>query len=80
LLPDEHRLDLKLQELAKTLPVPCQAVDTQHFLTERYELKEFFSGKKRYLMESFYRWMHKLYDLLMDKDQPVGGKWILKNC
>jgi deoxyribodipyrimidine photolyase-related protein len=75
LLPDEYRLDLELQELAKTLPVPCQALDTQHFLTERYELKEFFSGKKRYLMESFYRWMRKRYDLLMDKDQPVGGKW-----
>ena len=75
LLPDEHRLDLQLQELAKTLPVTCQALDTQHFLTERYELKEFFSGKKRYLMESFYRWMRKRYDLLMDKDQPVGGKW-----
>jgi len=75
LLPDEHRLDLQLRKLAETLPVPVQAVDTQHFLTERQELKEFFAGKKRYLMESFYRWMRKRYDILMDKDKPFGGKW-----
>lgn len=75
LLPDEYRLDLQLRKLAETLPVPWQAVDTQHFLTERQELKEFFAGKKRYLMESFYRWMRKRYDILMDKDKPFGGQW-----
>jgi deoxyribodipyrimidine photolyase-related protein len=75
LMPDEYRLDLQLRKFAKTLPVPAQAVDTQHFLTERRELKEFFTGKKRYLMESFYRWMRKRYDILMDKDKPFGGQW-----
>jgi deoxyribodipyrimidine photolyase-related protein len=75
LLPDEYRLDRQLQVLAKTLAVSCQAVDTQHFLTERHELKKFFSGKKRYLMESFYRWMRKRYDILMDNDKPVGDQW-----
>jgi deoxyribodipyrimidine photolyase-related protein len=75
LLPDEHRLDLQLRDLAKNLPVPCQEVDTQHFLTERHELKKFFAGKKRYLMESFYRWMRKRYDILIDDNKPVGGHW-----
>ena len=75
LLPDEYRLDLQLRDLAKILPVPIQATDTQHFLTERQELKDFFAGKKRYLMESFYRWMRKRYDILMDKDKPFGGQW-----
>ena len=75
MLPDEYRLDLQLRELTKDLPVSCQALDTQHFLTERHELKEFFSGKKRYLMESFYRWMRKRYDILMEDDKPVGNQW-----
>jgi deoxyribodipyrimidine photolyase-related protein len=61
--------------LTKTLAVPCQATDTQHFLTERYELKKFFNGKKRYLMESFYRWMRKRYDILMDNHKPIGDQW-----
>ena len=75
LLPDEHRLDLQLRQFVETLPVFWQALDTQHFLTERRELAAFFAGKKRYLMESFYRWMRKRYDILIDKDKPVGGKW-----
>ena len=75
LLPDEHRLDLQLKQLAEKLPVPVQIADTDHFLTKRSELKDFFAGKKRYLMESFYRWMRKRYDILMDKGKPVGEKW-----
>ncbi|MEJ2164625.1 MAG: cryptochrome/photolyase family protein [Desulfobacterales bacterium] len=61
--------------MAESLPVPCEFTDTQHFLTERLELKDFFAGKKRCLMESFYRWMRKRGHILMDKDKPVGGQW-----
>jgi len=75
LLPDEYRLDDLLRNLAKKLKVDVAAVDTEHFLTERHELKDFFAGKKRYLMESFYRSMRKRYDILMEKDKPLGGQW-----
>lgn len=75
LLPDEYRLDSQLRQLAETLPVSWQALETEHFLTERRELKEFFAGKKRYLMESFYRSMRKRYDVLMDDGKPLGGRW-----
>lgn len=74
-LPDEYRLDVQFQKLAKALPVPVQAVDTEHFLTDRHELEDFFAGKKRYLMESFYRRMRKRHSILMEKDGPVGGQW-----
>ena len=30
LLPDEHRLDIQLHELADKFPIPFQAVDTEH--------------------------------------------------
>ena len=75
MLPDEYRLDSQLRELAKTLPIPCRAADTQYFLTERQDLSQFFAGKKRYLMESFYRWMRKRYGILMKEGKPIGGKW-----
>jgi deoxyribodipyrimidine photolyase-related protein len=75
LLPDECRLDVQLKDLAKKLRINVEAVNTEHFMTERQELKDFFSGKKRYLMESFYRSMRKRHDILMDKDKPVGGQW-----
>jgi hypothetical protein len=64
-MPDEYRLDLQLRELVETLPVSCIVSDTQHFLSERHELKDFFTGKKRFLMESFYRMMRKRYNILI---------------
>jgi deoxyribodipyrimidine photolyase-related protein len=75
LLPDEHRLDLELRETVENLAVTWRAEDTQHFLTGRQTLADFFAGKKRYLMESFYRWMRKRHDVLMDKGKPYGGQW-----
>jgi deoxyribodipyrimidine photolyase-related protein len=45
------------------------------FLTEREYVKEFFQGKKTFLMESFYRQMRKDFTILMDGKEPVQGKW-----
>ncbi|MFC2186759.1 cryptochrome/photolyase family protein [Fulvivirgaceae bacterium LMO-SS25] len=74
-LPDEYRLDQELSKLADQLSIPITAVDSEHFLTSRDELSNFFKGKKTYLMESFYRSMRKKYDLLMVNEGPEGGKW-----
>jgi deoxyribodipyrimidine photolyase-related protein len=74
-LPDEYRLDEQLRSICENLKISTNAVDTDHFLTERGFLEEFFKGKKTYLMESFYREMRKKYDILMDGKEPVEGKW-----
>ncbi len=75
LLPDEYRLDVRMKEIAKGLPIDCRSYDAEHFLTEREAIKKQFSGKKRFLMESFYRAMRKKHDILMEKDKPAGGRW-----
>lgn len=74
-LPDEYRLDQQLRDFCDSLVVPAQNYDTEHFLSKRDDLERFFEGKKTYLMESFYRNMRKQYDILMDGDDPVTGKW-----
>ena len=73
--PDEYRLDRQLLQLIAELGIPAQAFDSKHFLTERHEVGDFFKGKKRFLMESFYRFMRKKHDILMEQGKPVGGKW-----
>jgi len=75
LLPDEYRLDEQLKSMAKKLGVPTQSFDTEHFYTSRYELREFFKGKKQLVMESFYRMMRKKHGILVLAGQPEGGKW-----
>uniref|UniRef100_UPI0035944EF6 cryptochrome/photolyase family protein n=1 Tax=Pricia sp. TaxID=2268138 RepID=UPI0035944EF6 len=74
-LPDEYRLDEQLKTICKGLSIETKAVDSEHFYTTRYELKNFFSNKNQYLMESFYRMMRKKHDIMMVNDQPDGGKW-----
>ena len=75
LLPDEYRLDQQLKECCNDLGIPCQAVDTEHFLSDREFLTNFFKGKKTYLMESFYREMRRKYQILMEGNQPITGQW-----
>lgn len=75
LLPDEYRLDVQLNDLCKQISIPSEAFDSEHFLTDRSFLKDFFKGKKTYLMESFYREMRRKYDILMDGKEPITGKW-----
>ncbi|MCU0323819.1 MAG: cryptochrome/photolyase family protein [Spirosomaceae bacterium] len=78
-LPDEYRLDLQMYEIKKDLlkkyNITTLAYDTEHFLSTRTELGEFFRGKKMFLMESFYRMMRKKYSILMDEGEPLTGKW-----
>lgn len=75
-LPDEYRLDVQLERFRESVTIPTSVVDTQHFMTTRDELAQFYAGKKQYTMEYFYRMMRKKYDLMMvtEKD-PEGGKW-----
>ena len=75
-LPDEYRLDKELSDFCSTLSITSSAVDSEHFLSSRYELKEFF-GTKSFLMESFYRHMRKKHNVLMNGTQPEGGVWNL---
>jgi deoxyribodipyrimidine photolyase-related protein len=74
-LPDEFRLDQQLQDFCKGLKISSEAVDTDHFLTTRDEMGQFFAGKKKWVMEFFYRYMRKKFDVLMVHDQPEGGSW-----
>lgn len=74
-LPDEHRLDVQLAKYTKGLSISSEFADSEHFLTQREDLKKYFTGKKTYLMESFYRHMRRKYDILMDGPNPSTGKW-----
>ena len=75
-LPDEYRLDFQLQNYCASLKIKSEAVDTEHFLTDRKYLGNFFAGKKQYVMEYFYRQMRKKYNIMMDDEgDPLGGQW-----
>lgn len=75
-LPDEYRLDMELKTFCDSLHLPSKVYDSEHFFTSRTELGEFFSGKKEFLMENFYRSMRIKHHILMDDhNKPIGNKW-----
>ena len=73
--PDEYRLDIQLKDFCSESSLEAQAFDSEHFLTERSELTSFFEGKKQYIMEFFYRYMRKKFNVLMNGSQPEGEQW-----
>ena len=73
--PDEYRLDEQLKKLCKSLTIPSSVYDSEHFMSSRNELGDFFEGKKSFLMESFYHMMRKKHHVLMVGDKPLTGKW-----
>ena len=75
LSPDEYRLDKQLTEFCKAISIKNTVFDTEHFYTDRSELKNFYEGKKLYVMENFYRHMRKKHHVLMEGSKPEGGEW-----
>lgn len=73
-LPDEYRLDQELTTLSSMLALPHDVADTEHFLTSRLGMHEFFKGKS-YLMERFYRHMRTQHQILMQGSEPLGERW-----
>ena len=74
-LPDEYRLNKLLQDFTAKLKITYSTCDTEHFFSQRDELGNFFKGKNSFLMESFYRYMRKKHNILMDGDNPLTGQW-----
>jgi deoxyribodipyrimidine photolyase-related protein len=74
-LPDEYRLDELLKTFCESLDISSSVVDSEHFMSSRNELGDFFEGKKAFLMESFYHMMRKKHNILMQGDKPLTGKW-----
>jgi len=74
--PDEWRLDQQLAEYVKQLAISGQMVDSEHFFTGRDEVAQMFSGRKQWLMETFYRHMRVKQQVLIEaRGKPIGGQW-----
>lgn len=73
--PDEYRLDQQLQAFAQTTALRCYMFDSEHFLTQRDEAGKIFEGRKKWLMEHFYRQMRVKYQVLMTGQDPACGAW-----
>ena len=73
--PDEYRLSEQLKALKLNPKIDIFCRDSEHFLLAHEELSTYLNPKKHNRMESFYRKMRKRFNILMDGDQPLDGRW-----
>lgn len=72
--PNNHDERRAAEALAGKFPI--RLIPTSQFLCSLGEFEEFASGKKRLLMENFYREMRRRTGLLIESDgSPTGGSW-----
>ncbi|MEA5582036.1 cryptochrome/photolyase family protein [Nodularia harveyana UHCC-0300] len=71
--------DRPFSQIIQNLDLPCEIslIPNNHFLWNTAEFNNWASGRKRLLMEDFYRAGRRRFQVLMDEDQPIGGKWNL---
>lgn len=60
-------------ELLRRLDV--QTVRSNQFLTHPDEFAAWAATRRSFKMEDFYRWQRRRLDVLMDGDEPCGGRW-----
>ncbi len=69
--------DRPFAQLIKNLSLGCPInfVPNNHFLWSTAEFREWANSRKRLLMEDFYREGRKRFQILMEGNKPIGGKW-----
>ncbi len=75
--PGEWRVNRDISRTVRDLRLPLEVREDRHFVTSREEFEHHIEGRKRTVMEYFYREMRRRYDVLMDGVEPLGGRWSL---
>lgn len=71
----EHRVLALQGEWASRAKCPLLCLDDPRFICSRDQFASWAKGRKTLRMEFFYREMRRKTGLLMEGDQPAGGRW-----
>ncbi|MEM7746295.1 MAG: cryptochrome/photolyase family protein, partial [Pseudomonadota bacterium] len=70
-LPGDHRVLTALKDRFPAIEVHRD----RHFLVSPRVFHDWRSGRKRWILEDFYRWQRRETGLLMEGGKPIGGQW-----
>ena len=73
--PGEWRVAEMFRGWEQSLDVPVTMLSDDRFICSTAEFSAWAQDRKQLRMEYFYREMRRKTGLLMDGDQPEGGKW-----
>lgn len=69
------RLHQDLSAVIAQASVPVDWRADRHFICDAPTFAHWATGRKTFVMETFYRFMRKRTGILMTEDGPVGGEW-----
>ncbi|MEL7498673.1 MAG: cryptochrome/photolyase family protein [Planctomycetota bacterium] len=73
--PADFMLEKRLVRAANELDLRLTFLPNPGFINQPSENQEYRAGKKRWFMADFYKWQRRRLDVLMEADEPAGGKW-----
>ncbi|MFT7460832.1 MAG: deoxyribodipyrimidine photolyase-related protein [Planctomycetota bacterium] len=73
--PGEYRVLANIQTWENDFGIPVEIRPDDRFLCTPDAFADWAKDRKQLRMEYFYREMRKKYSILMDGEEPVGGKW-----
>lgn len=75
--PGEWRVLQDMQQWSQQIGVPVEIREDDRFFASRERFAEWARDRREWRMEFFYREMRRTTDLLMQGDDPTGGRWNL---
>jgi deoxyribodipyrimidine photolyase-related protein len=73
--PSEYAVAQEWLQCEQDCAIRCVRHRDERFLASQQDFQEWSRGKKQLRMEFFYREMRRRHQVLMDQEQPIGGKW-----
>lgn len=77
--PTDFILTKRLKKYCRQLHVELEFLPSAGFLNQPQENSKYRAGKTRWFMADFYKWQRQRLKILLDGDQPLGGKWSFDN-
>ncbi|MGB1699896.1 MAG: cryptochrome/photolyase family protein, partial [Nannocystaceae bacterium] len=75
--PHDDLLGRRLARWCEELSLRLRVTATPMFLNSTAENRQYRAGKRRWFMADFYKVQRRRLGVLLDGDEPVGGKWSL---
>ncbi len=72
---EDKPFEKKIHKLLKNLKLNSETISSPMFMNSRSDFKEYLNDHKKPFMSNYYKRSRLKYDLLIENDKPLGGKW-----
>ncbi len=73
--PGDQRVLHAIEATAKRLATPLEVRTDRHFIDSRGAFAAYAAGRASLLLESYYRHLRRREEILVEGNEPVGGRW-----